>query len=239
MVTQASDGKFSIGLPPWIVWSRGYMYLLILCLFFIIFERLIGIVALSVNHVIRNLDRAFLHLFCSVSVEIALWSHVFLELVGLVPFTDRVRCWDRNLAVSMSYLKAFSTPKSANPDWMAHYRIISNALGYPWVIYVCSDVINEHEHAYGPHVRLTGWSLWRWTMELATRIDSRCGSFLCFLFGVGGNYPLIFGDWGCKKTMFHHFARVIPWRYYDGSIWLYLHVQDLWISLRYTCRAYQ
>jgi hypothetical protein len=39
---------------------------------------------------------------------------------------------------------------------MAHYSIIGNALGYPWVIYVCSDVINEHErvcreHAYGPH----------------------------------------------------------------------------------------
>jgi hypothetical protein len=39
---------------------------------------------------------------------------------------------------------------------MAHYRIIGNALGYPWVIYVCSDVINEHkrvcrEDAYGPH----------------------------------------------------------------------------------------
>jgi hypothetical protein len=28
---------------------------------------------------------------------------------------------------------------------MAHYRIIGNALGYPWVIYVCSDIINEHE----------------------------------------------------------------------------------------------
>jgi hypothetical protein len=39
---------------------------------------------------------------------------------------------------------------------MAHYCIIGNALGYPWVIYSCSDVINEHErvcreHAYGPH----------------------------------------------------------------------------------------
>jgi hypothetical protein len=60
--------------------SRGYMYLLILCLIFIIFERPIGIVALSVNHVIRNLDRALLHLFSSISVEIDLWSHVFLGL---------------------------------------------------------------------------------------------------------------------------------------------------------------
>jgi hypothetical protein len=39
---------------------------------------------------------------------------------------------------------------------MAHYRIIGNALGYPWVNYVCSDVINEHErvcreHTCGPH----------------------------------------------------------------------------------------
>jgi hypothetical protein len=49
--------------------------------------------------------------------------NVFLELVGLVSFTDRVRCWDRNLAISMSY-NAFSTPKSANPDRMANWRII-------------------------------------------------------------------------------------------------------------------
>jgi hypothetical protein len=70
--------------------------------------------------------------------------NVFLELVGLVPFTDRVRC---------------------KFDLMAHYCIIGNALGYPWVIYACSDVINEHErvgreHAYGPHDLSTCWSLW-------------------------------------------------------------------------------
>jgi hypothetical protein len=58
------------------------MYLLILCLFFVIFECPIGIVALSVNHMIRNLDRVLLHLFSSVSVEIALWSHVLLRLDG-------------------------------------------------------------------------------------------------------------------------------------------------------------
>jgi hypothetical protein len=62
--------------------SRGYMYLLILCLFFIIFERPIGMVALSVNHMIKNLDQTLLYLFSSVSVEIALWSHVFLGLDG-------------------------------------------------------------------------------------------------------------------------------------------------------------
>jgi hypothetical protein len=44
---------------------------------------------------------------------------------------------------------------------MAHYRIIVSALGYPWVIYVCSNVINEHErvcqeYAYGPHELLAG-----------------------------------------------------------------------------------
>jgi hypothetical protein len=38
--------------------------------------------------------------------------NVFLELVS---FTDRVRCSDRNFAISMSYY-AFSPPKSANPD---------------------------------------------------------------------------------------------------------------------------
>jgi uncharacterized protein (DUF58 family) len=61
-----------------VVRSRAYLCLLILCLFFIIFERPIGIVALSVNHMIRNLDRALLYSFSNVSVEIALWSHVFL-----------------------------------------------------------------------------------------------------------------------------------------------------------------
>jgi hypothetical protein len=38
------------------------------------------------------------------------------------------------------------------------------------------------------------------------------------------------------QKLFHHLGRVIPWRYYNSSIWLYR--QDLWISLRYTCRAY-
>jgi hypothetical protein len=56
------------------------MYVLILCLFFIIFERPIGIVALSVNHMIRNLDRALLHLFSSVSVETVFWGLWFSML---------------------------------------------------------------------------------------------------------------------------------------------------------------
>jgi hypothetical protein len=126
------------------------------------FQRSIGIVVLSL--MLRNLGRALLSVFSSISVEIALWRHVFLglygfscrkscfsknlcygtlycplmsinvnvflELVGLVSFTDRVQCSDRNLAISMSYY-AFSTPKSANPDWMANWRIsIVQSLGY-------------------------------------------------------------------------------------------------------------
>jgi hypothetical protein len=120
------------------------------------FQRPIGIVALSLNHMLRNLGWALLSVFSSVSVEIALWRHVFLgldgfscrkscfsknlcygtrycpwisinvnvslELVGLVGFTDRVRCSDRNFAISMKYY-AFSTSKLANPDWMANWRI--------------------------------------------------------------------------------------------------------------------
>jgi hypothetical protein len=131
---------------------------------FSIFQRPIGIVALSLNHMWRNLGRALLSVFSSVSVEIALWHHVFLgsygfscrkscfsknlcygtlyclwmsinvnvflELVGLVSFTDRVQCSDRNWAISMSYY-AFSMPKSANPDWMANWHIsIVQSLGY-------------------------------------------------------------------------------------------------------------
>jgi hypothetical protein len=45
-----------------------------------LFRQNIRKVALSVNHMIRNLDRALLYLFFSVSIAIALWSHVFLGL---------------------------------------------------------------------------------------------------------------------------------------------------------------
>jgi hypothetical protein len=52
-------------------WSST-LVLLVLCLIFEHFERPIGIVALSVNHMIRNLDGALVFLFSSVSVEISL-----------------------------------------------------------------------------------------------------------------------------------------------------------------------
>jgi hypothetical protein len=45
------------------------------------FQRPIGIVALSLT-MLRNLGRALLSVFSSVSVEIALWRHVFLGLDG-------------------------------------------------------------------------------------------------------------------------------------------------------------
>jgi hypothetical protein len=41
------------------------------------FQRPIGIVALFLNHMLRNLGRALLSVFSSVSVEIAQWRHVF------------------------------------------------------------------------------------------------------------------------------------------------------------------
>jgi hypothetical protein len=166
---------------------------------------------------IRNLDQALLYLFSSVSVEIALWSHVFLELdgfpswkscfsknlcygtlycpwksinvnvfweiVGLVPFTDRrVRCWDRNLAVSISYL-AFSTPKSANPDWMAHYRIIGNTLGY-W----CMQLRHQ-----------CTWTSLSWTWIWS--------SWLIWSLWPSG-YDIELWWFNAKKTLFHHLARV-------------------------------
>jgi hypothetical protein len=43
------------------------------------FQHPIGIVALSLNHMLRNLGRALLSVFSSVSVEIALWHHVFWD----------------------------------------------------------------------------------------------------------------------------------------------------------------
>jgi hypothetical protein len=66
----------------WIELFRSHGCLLFPSRFFEHVERPIGIVALSVNRMIRNLDRAFLYLFSSVSVKIALWSHVFWGLDG-------------------------------------------------------------------------------------------------------------------------------------------------------------
>jgi hypothetical protein len=134
-----------------------------------VFQRPIGIVALSLNHMLRNLvGRALLSVFSSVSVEIALWRHVFLgldgfscrkscfsknvflELVGLVSFTDRVRCSDRNFSISMSYMRFPRRNQQILTEWQIGASVSFN----PWVIYECSDVINEHqrvccEHAYG------------------------------------------------------------------------------------------
>jgi hypothetical protein len=49
---------------------------------------------------------------------------------------------------------------------MAHYRIIGNALDYPWVIYVCSDVINEHERVSRDQASMAE-QIRRWTTEPA------------------------------------------------------------------------
>jgi hypothetical protein len=64
------------------------------------FQRPIGIVALSLNHMLRNLGRALLSAFSSVSVEIALWRHVFLELDG---FSCRKSCFYKNLCYGKLY----------------------------------------------------------------------------------------------------------------------------------------
>jgi hypothetical protein len=56
------------------------MCLLFLYGIFSVFQRPIGIVALSLNYMLRNLGRALLSVFSSVSVEISLWRHVFLGL---------------------------------------------------------------------------------------------------------------------------------------------------------------
>jgi hypothetical protein len=56
------------------------------------FQRLSGIVALSLNHMLCNLGRALLSVFSSVSVEMSLWRHVFLGLDG---FSCRKSCFSR------------------------------------------------------------------------------------------------------------------------------------------------
>jgi hypothetical protein len=179
------------------------MYLLILCLFFIIFERLIVIVALSVYHMIRNLDRALLHLFSSVSVAIALWSNVFLgldgfpcwklsfsknlylcygtlyypwmsinvnvflELVGLVPFTLQTEFGaEIEIWLFRWVIKRF--PRR-NRQILTEWHIIASS-AMLWVIYVCSDVINEHVWSSWLH-RLVSMAerIRRWTMEPTIR----------------------------------------------------------------------
>jgi succinylarginine dihydrolase len=69
---------------------------------------------------------------------------------------------------------------------MAQYCFIGNALGYPWVIYVCIDVINEHErvcheHAYGPHDLQAGL-YGRADTELVTRDRFPARFFLSLIF---------------------------------------------------------
>jgi hypothetical protein len=81
-------------------WSRGYMCLLFLYGIFSVFQCPIGIVALSLNHMLRNLGRALLSVFSSVSVETALWRHVFLGLDG---FSCRKSCFSRNLCYGTLY----------------------------------------------------------------------------------------------------------------------------------------
>jgi hypothetical protein len=144
------------------------------------FQRPIGIVALvSLSHMLRNLGRALLSVFSSVSVEIALWRrvflgldgfscqivffqesvlrntllsvnvYVFLELVGLVSFTDRVRCSDSNLAISMSYLMRF--PRRNQPI-LTEWQIGASVSFNPWVfMYAVTSSINMNESAVNMH----------------------------------------------------------------------------------------
>jgi hypothetical protein len=130
----------------------------------------------------RNLGRALLSVFSSVSVEIALWRHVFLgldgfscrkscfsknlyygtlhcpwmsisvnvflELVGLVSITDRefgaqIEIWPFRWVI-------MRFPRR-NQQILTEWQIGESASFNPWVIYVCSDVINEHERVCREH----------------------------------------------------------------------------------------
>jgi hypothetical protein len=115
--------------------------------------------------------------------------NVFLELVcafyrpssvlheiEILPFRwviKRFPCWNRQILT----------------EW---HIIASSAM--LWVIYVCSDVLNEHELVCREHLCiwsswLTCWSLWPsgYEVELRNRrpgIDYRRGSFFFFFFGT-------------------------------------------------------
>jgi hypothetical protein len=55
---------------------------------FSVFQRPIGIVALSLNHMLRNLGRALLFVFSSVSVEIAQWRHAENRVFPIICVTE-------------------------------------------------------------------------------------------------------------------------------------------------------
>jgi hypothetical protein len=82
---------------------------------------------------IRTQDHALHHQSINVNV--------FLELVGLVTFTGRVRCWDGNLAVWISYLCVFSPILAERLIVSSCTRIFSHHSDtlVLWV-YVCSDL---------------------------------------------------------------------------------------------------
>jgi hypothetical protein len=88
---------------------------------------------------------------------------------------------------------------------MAHYRIIGNAWGYPWVIYVpvCSDVINEHErvwreHAYCPHDLQAGlYGRAATTLNYGTGDPGSIPGTVIFIFVFNFFwYPMGSGVWG-------------------------------------------
>jgi hypothetical protein len=76
--------------------------------------------------------------------------NVFLELVGLVSFTDS-SVLSRNLVISMSYY-VFSTPKSAI---LTEWQIGASVSFNPWVIYAMTSSMDMNESAVNMHMEFT------------------------------------------------------------------------------------
>jgi hypothetical protein len=69
-------------------WSRWYTCAYYFCMGFSASDG--NSCFISLNHMLRNLGRALLSVFSSVSVEIALWRQVFLGLDGFFHSENRV-----------------------------------------------------------------------------------------------------------------------------------------------------
>jgi hypothetical protein len=84
-----------------VTWSSTLVLLvLVSCLFCQFWTSDWNSCLISVNHMIRNLDGALLFLFSSVSVEISLWSHIFLWLDG---FSMLKSSFSKNLCYGTLY----------------------------------------------------------------------------------------------------------------------------------------
>jgi hypothetical protein len=82
-------------------------------------------------------------------------ENVLLELVGLVTFTDRVRCWIGNFAVSICYLSVF-TPI------LAQWHIVSSYRCFRFMCAVTSSITMNAVEQCRWRLSIVMYSAWSW-----------------------------------------------------------------------------